>query len=86
MVADSKEPELTDDEWREEKFSQEQLISARLMGNPPSFEALKNYIERFGPDGVLETAIMLPRAQYEQLEKLCKKAPTQRTPRRRRRH
>ena len=86
MMADSAEVELTDDEWREQKFTQEQLITARLLGTPPSFTDLKQYIERFGPDGVLESAIMLPRSQYEQLEKIIKKQPIQRTPRRRRRH
>jgi hypothetical protein len=86
MNATAPDIELTDDEWREQKFSPEELIAARLMGEPPPFAALKECITRFGPDGVLETAILLPRAQYEKLEQIIKKQPKQPPYRPRRRH
>jgi hypothetical protein len=84
MLADSKEPELTDDEWREQKFSEEELMSAKLLGEPPTLAQLSSHMERFGPEGILESAILLPRVQYEKLEKLVHKAPKIRTVRRRR--
>lgn len=80
------ERELTDDEWREETFPEELLISARLSkkhGKDPSFGQLKNYIEKYGPDGVLETAVLLPRRQYEELERLCRGADKPQRSRRR---
>lgn len=75
---------MNDDEWRAEKFSEEELIGARLLG-PVSFAALKQALERHGPDGILESAVLLPRKQYEALEALVRKAPKARTVHRRRR-
>lgn len=83
------EPELTDEEWREQTFGEERLLSDRLAsaqtgGRDPSLSQLKDALERFGPDGILESAVHLPRAQYEQLAKLVRRQPKQHTPRRRR--
>ena len=85
MVTDTKP--LTDDEWREETFSYEDLISARLNERfgKTTFTQLRSALEKYGPDSILESAIMLPREEYEKLEKLVRKAPKVRTPIRRRR-
>lgn len=84
------EPELTDDEWREETFDEETLISARLTraqtgGTDPTLKQLKGALAKYGPDGILESAVLLPRKQYEELAKLVRKTPKPRLPNRRRR-
>lgn len=87
MVSESPEI-LTDDEWREETFTEEQLNSARIQDlqfGASTFKQLKDALAKFGPEGILESAINLPRKQYEELAKLVRKAPSASTPRRRRR-
>ena len=74
--------ELTDDEWREQTFDEETLISARLTraqvgGNDPTLSQLKGALDKYGPEGILESAVLLPRKQYEELAKLVRKAPKQ---------
>lgn len=73
MLAD--QDVVSDEEWREEKFTEEELISARLNERFGSvtLTQLKDALAKYGPDGILETATLLPRRQYEELEQLCKK-------------
>lgn len=83
MIADK---EQTEDEWREGKFRPEQLISARLNGSSTvTLKQLKGALDKYGPDSILETGVLLPRAEYEELERLVRKAPKPITQRRRRR-
>ncbi len=69
-------PLQTDDEWRAETFGEAAVISARIsdatMGTA-SFTALLAAMRANGPDGVLESAILLPRSQYERLAEEAKR-------------
>jgi len=79
--------EQTDEEWRAQRFSDEELAGARLSDRQfgaSTYKELLAALERFGPDGILETAILLPRAQFERLEQRVKGAPKQKIVRRRR--
>jgi hypothetical protein len=60
---------MTDEEWRESKFTQEQIHSARRMG-PIAFDDLVKHLERFGPDDILDSAVLLSRGEYEVLAAL----------------
>ena len=71
--------EQTDDDWRAEHFTEEQLAgnviaSRSSSGREPGFEALCRALDKYGPEGILESAIHLPREQYEKLEKKVKAA------------
>lgn len=63
-----------------ERFTEEQLagdvVASRSVGGTkgqPTFADLKAHLDKWGPDGVLESAVHLPADQYEKLEKLVKK-------------
>ena len=72
------------------RFSEEQLVSEKHMIAAgiaqPSFTQLKSSLEKYGPEGILESAIHLPEDQYDKLEALVRKTPAARVVRRRRRH
>jgi hypothetical protein len=82
------EVEQTEDEWREERFSEEERVSDKHINaipglKQPSFRDLKEAAEQYGPDGILESAMHLPRADFEKLEAIVKKTTPPKAPRRR---
>ena len=62
------DPELTDDEWREENFSTAALHSASRLGFVGTPAALIQYAKKYGADGILESAIMLGQENYRKVE------------------
>lgn len=61
-----------------ERFTEEELagevVATRTIGGAqPTFTDLKYHLERYGPEGVLESAVHLSEDQYEQLAKLVRK-------------
>lgn len=72
-------PTITEDEWRTQRFSEEQLASARLTeaqtgSRKVTLKDLRTALEKYGPDGILDSAIFLPRHQFEELEELVRVA------------
>jgi hypothetical protein len=61
----------------DERFTEEQrigdAIANRAVGGKPTFTSLKRHLERFGPDGILDSAVHLPEDQYERLEQMVKR-------------
>lgn len=73
------DPDLTEEEWQVERFSEEELAAAKhahaaVGGREVTMKQLKAALDKYGPDGVLDAGIMLPRKQFEDLEKLVKAA------------
>lgn len=61
---------LDDDEWRETNFSETELAEARSsnMRQPTADELIKG-AERFGPEGIIESAILLPQFEYQRVQR-----------------
>lgn len=66
---------LSDDEWRAANFPQDVLHSAARMGVVASATALIKYAEKFGVDGIAESAIMLGQSDYRKVERELRKLP-----------
>lgn len=65
---------LDDDAWREQNFSQELLHSARYTTvKQPTVKELIAAAERFGTEGILETAVLLSQGEYRKVETAVKK-------------
>lgn len=90
----SEEPvavEQTEEEWRAERFTEEEIASAKhvdavMAGRQPTFNQLKDAAEQYGPEGILESALHLHRKDFERLEAIVRKMPGTRAVRRRRRN
>lgn len=80
------DPALTDDEWREENFTEDVLRSAQRMGHVSSAAKLIEYAKKYGADSILESAIMLGQADYKKVEAALKKLPKPGNGKYRRRH
>lgn len=67
------DPELTDDEWREANFTDEKLASAtHTGGKQPTADELIRAARKYGKEGILDAAILLPQRQYQKVEKALK--------------
>lgn len=77
---------LTDDEWRELNFPTDVLHASARMGHVASASALIKYADKNGPEGLLESAIILGQADYRKVEKALRGVKSERVPRRRKAH
>lgn len=72
---DEEPPEETQE--APERFTEEQLAAEKATEragvNQPGYKSLVAHMDRFGPDGILESAIHLPTEQYEKLEARAKR-------------
>lgn len=61
--------DLDVEEWREMNFSEEQLAAARSSNTKqPTAKELIAAAQKYGPDGILESAILLTQYQYKEVE------------------
>lgn len=67
-------PEWDDETWREENFSEELLHSSRYAGlRQPTAKELISAAQRFGVEGILESAVLLSQSDYRKVEDAIKK-------------
>lgn len=63
------DPALDDDEWRKANFSEVKIASAsNTNANQPSVAELLKAAEKYGTDGILESAIALSQSDYKRVE------------------
>lgn len=73
LVKVTYDPSLTDDEWREINFDQTDIASSRVCNVPqPTAAELLKAAKRFGPEGILDTAIHLSQNDYRKVEAALK--------------
>lgn len=69
--------DFDDDEWRDVNFSEEKLAAARTSNTKqPTAEELIKAAEKYGPDGILDSAILLPQFKYKKVADALKKMRT----------
>ena len=80
----------SEDQWRSDTFSEEQIVSAKyvdatLGGKQPTLKQLIAAAEEYGPEGILDSALHLSRAEYEKLAQSIKTCNAPKPVRRRKR-
>jgi len=62
-----------------ESFTEEQLVGERILRragvSQPTFSDLMKAMQKYGPDGILESALHLSAEEYDELEKEVKARP-----------
>lgn len=68
------DPELDDTQWREQNFSATDIASASHTGaRQPTVEELVKAAGKYGPEGILESAIGLTQSQFHRVHDALKK-------------
>lgn len=57
-----------DEEWRDVNFSESEILAASNTGiRQPTYKELIKAAEKYGTDGILESAIMLRQFEYKKV-------------------
>lgn len=66
--------QMDDEEWREANFSEIELAAARASNtHQPTVAQLIAAAEKYGPDGILDSAILLPQFEYQRVARALAK-------------
>lgn len=62
--------DMDDETWRDTNFSETELAAARSSNtHQPTADALIKAAEKFGTDGILDSAILLPQFEYKRVQR-----------------